>query len=209
MAIILMILPGWAQAGNVRVLALGDSLTAGYGLPPGSGLVPQLQNWLAARGETAEVINGGVSGDTTAGGAARLGWLLAGGDVDALMVTLGGNDVLRGIAPEVARANLDAILREARDRDLPVLLVGLAVSRNYGAAYKRNFDAIYPELAKTHGAALVRNFFQPLDDGSGDPAAYLRFMQADGIHPNAEGVLRIVAALGPHVADLARRAGAR
>jgi len=183
----------------VTVLALGDSLTQGYGLPQEDGLVPQLRRWLEARGVAAEIINGGVSGDTTAGGAARVGWSLT-PEVDAMMVALGGNDLLRGIDPEVSRANLDAILSEAAARDVEVLLVGMAAPGNYGAGYKAAFDAIYPDLADRYGALLAPDFFAGL--GEGDPAELQRYFQPDGIHPNAEGVARIVAALGPHVADL-------
>ena len=192
-----------AQAGQeaapVTVLALGDSLTQGYGLPQEDGLVPQLRRWLDAQGIEAEIINGGVSGDTTAGGAARVGWSLT-ADVDAMIVALGGNDLLRGIDPEVSRANLDTILREAAARDVAVLLVGMGAPGNYGAGYKAAFDAIFPDLAKAYGTLYAPDFFAGL--GAGDPAALQRFFQGDGIHPNAEGVTRIVEALGPHVAAL-------
>ncbi|HAW48805.1 MAG TPA: arylesterase [Roseovarius sp.] len=195
-----------AQAGEeaaadvpVTVLALGDSLTQGYGLPQQDGLVPQLRRWLAERDIDAEVINGGVSGDTTAGGAARAGWSLT-PEVDAMIVALGGNDLLRGIDPAVSRANLDTILAEAAERDVEVLLVGMRAPGNYGADYKAGFDAIYPDLAEKHGTLLAPDFFAGL--GEGDPAALQRFFQGDGIHPNAEGVARIVDGLGPHVAAL-------
>ena len=192
-----------AQAGDggapVTVLALGDSLTQGYGLAQEDGLVPQLRRWLAERDIAAEVINGGVSGDTTAGGAARVGWSLT-PDVDAMMVTLGGNDLLRGLDPGVSRANLDVILTEAAARDVEVLLVGMRAPGNYGGEYKAAFDAIYPDLAESHGALLAPDFFAGL--GAGDPGDVQRFFQPDGIHPNADGVARIVAALGPHVAAL-------
>src|SRR6056297_532410 len=192
-----------AQAGEagapVTVLALGDSLTQGYGLPQEDGLVPELRRWLAGRGIAAEIVNGGVSGDTTAGGAARVGWSLT-PEVDAMMVALGGNDLLRGIDPEVSRANLDAILAEADARGVEVLLVGMTAPGNYGAGYKDAFDAIYPDLAEKHGVLLAPDFFAGL--GAGDPAALQRFFQPDGIHPNADGVARIVEGLGPHVARL-------
>jgi acyl-CoA thioesterase-1 len=192
-----------AQAGEagapVTVLALGDSLTQGYGLPQEAGLVPQLRRWLAARGIAAEIVNGGVSGDTTAGGAARAGWSLT-PEVDAMMVALGGNDLLRGIDPAESRANLDAILAEAAARDVEVLLVGMTAPGNFGADYKAAFDAIYPDLAARHGALLAPDFFAGL--GEGDPAALQRYFQDDGIHPDAEGVARIVEGLGPHVVRL-------
>ncbi|PKQ12129.1 MAG: arylesterase [Alphaproteobacteria bacterium HGW-Alphaproteobacteria-1] len=183
----------------VTVLALGDSLTQGYGLPQEDGLVPQLRGWLAARGIAAEVINGGVSGDTTAGGAARVAWSL-GEEVDAMIVALGGNDLLRGIDPAESRRNIAAILQEAEAREVRVLLVGLRAPGNYGADYKAAFDAIFPELAEAHGALYAPDFFAGL--GEGDPAELQAFFQPDRIHPNAEGVARIVEGLGPYVAAL-------
>jgi len=158
-----------------------------------------LRRWLAERDIDAELINGGVSGDTTAGGAARAGWSLT-PEVDAMIVALGGNDLLRGIDPAVSRANLDTILAEAADRDVEVLLVGMRAPGNYGVGYKAAFDAIYPDLAEKHGTLLAPDFFSGL--GEGDPASLQRFFQGDGIHPNAEGVARIVEGLGPHVAAL-------
>lgn len=118
-------------AEPVTIAALGDSLTQGFGLPPEDGLVPQLQRWLEANGAEVTLINAGVSGDTTAGGLARIDWTLT-DEVDALIVALGGNDVLRGIAPEAVRANLDGILTKATARDLPVLLVGTEAPQNFG-----------------------------------------------------------------------------
>lgn len=195
---------GQAQAEPLTLVALGDSLTQGYGLPQGEGLVPQLQAWLDASGADVRVVNAGVSGDTTAGGRSRLDWALEPG-TDALMVALGGNDLLRGIDPATSRANLDAILAEARARGLPVLLVGMEAPGNYGPDFKAAFDAMYPELAARHGALLVRSFFAPLLEGSNDPAALRPWMQPDGIHPNAEGVKRIVGSLGPAVMVLMSR----
>lgn len=186
------------MAEPLTLVALGDSLTAGYGLPPDQGLVPQLEVWLKAAGEEVAVVNAGVSGDTTAGGLTRLDWSLT-PETDALMVALGGNDLLRGLPPEEARANLRAILEAARTRGLPVLLVGMQAPGNYGADYKAAFDAIYPELAAEYGATLYPFLFQGLAGGSNDPAALRGFMQDDGIHPSAEGVARIVADLGPAV----------
>jgi acyl-CoA thioesterase-1 len=197
---------GPAAAEPLTLVALGDSLTQGYGLPPEEGFVPQLQAWLRARGAEVEVVNAGVSGDTTAGGRARLDWTLA-GEVDALIVALGGNDVLRGIDPAASRANLSAIMEGARARGLPVLLVGMKAPGNYGPDYKAAFDAIYPDLAAAYGADLIGSFFDPLLAGGDDAAAAAAFMQPDGIHPNAEGVARIVEAFGPRVLALLERAG--
>ncbi|MCR8724208.1 arylesterase [Frigidibacter sp. SLM-1] len=191
------------QAEPVVVAALGDSLTQGYGLPQGDGLVPQLQAWLDAQGVETRLINAGVSGDTTAGGLARIDWTLT-PDVQALIVGLGGNDFLRGIDPALTRSNLDAILDRAEARGLPVLLIGLHSAGNYGPEYKAAFDAIFPDLAAAHGALLYPDFFEALtsDDGPGiDP----ELMQADGIHPNAKGVALVVQSLGPKVLELIDR----
>ena len=207
---IALIFSGVAVAAEpVTVVALGDSLTAGYGLPPEEGLVPQLQDWLVAQGADAVVQNAGVSGDTTAGGLARVDWAL-GPDADALIVTLGGNDMLRGLSPSEVRANLDAILTAADAKGLPVLLVAMKAPANFGPDYKAEFDAIYADLAEAHGALLLPDFFAGFV-GAGavmaDPASYAGWMQADGIHPNAEGVKLVVEGLGPKVLELVAKAG--
>jgi acyl-CoA thioesterase I len=191
-------------AEPVTVVALGDSLTAGYGLEPQLGFVPQMEAWLKAQGADVVVQNAGVSGDTTAGGLARVAWAL-GPDVDALIVTLGGNDMLRGLDPAGSRANLDGILKEAEARSLPVLLVAMQAPPNFGPDYKAAFDAIYPELSTQYGVLLADSFFAGLIAAGADaanPATYAPYMQADGIHPNAEGVKLIVDGLGPEVMKL-------
>lgn len=196
-------------AEPVTVVALGDSLTAGYGLPEGEGLVPQLQGWLAAQGSDAVVVNAGVSGDTTAGGRARLDWALT-PEADALIVTLGGNDMLRGLPPEEARANLESILQAAKDRGLAVLLVGMKAPANWGPEYKATFDAMYPELAGAYGALLLDDFFAGLAAAGADPAdpaSLAPWLQDDGIHPSRAGVTEIVKALGPKVLELVAQAG--
>lgn len=208
--LVTLLLVGAAAAEPVTVVALGDSLTAGYGLEDQSqGLVPVLEGWLKARGHDVVVQNAGVSGDTTAGGLARIGWAL-GPEADALIVTLGGNDLLRGIDPAEAKRNLDGILTEAAARKLPVLLVGMKASVNFGPDYKAGFDAIYGELAAAHGALLADDFFAGLRAAGADPAdpaSLAAFMQADGIHPNPEGVTLIVEGLGPRVEDLLAKVG--
>lgn len=192
-------LAGPLAAAEVRIVALGDSLTHGYGLPPAEGFAPQLQAWLRANGAPeATVINAGVSGDTTAGGLARLEWSLADG-ADALIVALGGNDFLRGLDPASSRANLDAILTQADARGLPVLLSGMRAPGNYGPDFKAAFDAMYPELAEKHGA-LYDPFF--LEGVTEDRSLW----QGDGIHPNAAGVAVIVARIGPKALELVARA---
>ncbi|WP_149140061.1 arylesterase [Gemmobacter caeruleus] len=182
-----------------EIVALGDSLTAGYGLAEGEGFVPQLQAWLDAQGVPAHVVNAGVSGDTSAGGLARLDWSLT-PETDALIVTLGGNDLLRGLDPATTRASLEAILQKAAARQLPVLLIGLPGPANFGPDWKAEFDAIFPDLAAKYGVMMEPNFFAGL--GTSDPAATAPLMQADRIHPNPEGVKRIVAYLGPRVQAL-------
>ncbi|MFL4468901.1 arylesterase [Tateyamaria armeniaca] len=203
--IVLVFWPALAWSQGVTIAALGDSLTQGYGLPAEQGFVPQLERWLQDQGHDVDVINAGVSGDTTAGGLSRVDWTLT-PDVDALIVTLGGNDLLRGIAPEVSRANLDGILSAANAADVDVLLVGMQAPGNYGPEYKAAFDGMYPDLASAYDTLFVESFFEGLGGAGVDPASLGAFMQADGIHPNAAGVARIVEGLGPAVLDLINRA---
>ncbi len=192
-------------AEPVTIVALGDSLTAGYGLSDQTqGFVPVLEGWLKAKGHDVAVQNAGVSGDTTAGGLARVGWAL-GPDADALIVTLGGNDLLRGLDPAGSRANLDGILKEAAARKLPVLLVSMKAPGNFGPEYKAAFDGMYGELAAQYGTLLADDFFAGLRAAGADPAdpaSMAAFMQADGLHPNPDGVKLIVEGLGPKVEEL-------
>ncbi|TCL08429.1 acyl-CoA thioesterase-1 [Shimia isoporae] len=190
---------GSVVAEPVVVAALGDSLTHGYGLPQGDGFVPQLSAWLSGEGVDVVVQNAGVSGDTTQGGLARVGWTL-GPDVDAMIVALGGNDVLRGIDPGVSMDNLAGILDAAQAADVAVLLVGMTAPMNYGAEYKAAFDSMYGTLSEEYGVMLAPDFFEGLRDVA--PEDLGTVMQPDGIHPNKEGVARIVALLGPYVAAL-------
>ncbi len=194
------------RAETVTIAALGDSLTQGYGLIEEQGFVPQLQRWLEAQGADVRLINAGVSGDTTAGGAARVAWTLT-PEVDAMIVALGGNDLLRGIDPAVSRSNIEAILREAAEQDVDVLLVGMEAPGNYGEEYKAQFDAIYPELSKAYGTLYLDSFFAGFGEAADDPAQLRDVMQGDGIHPNAEGVAQIVEGIGPKVLDLIAQAG--
>lgn len=204
-AIVLVFWPGFVAAQGITIAALGDSLTQGYGLATQEGFVPQLDAWLQAQGQDVTLINAGVSGDTTAGGLSRVDWTLT-PDVDAMIVALGGNDLLRGIDPEVSRANLDGILKAADAAGVDVLLVGMQAPGNFGPEYKEVFDAIYPELAKAHGTEFAVSFFEGLGGPDLDPATLGAFLQNDGIHPNADGVEKIVGALGPHVLGLIARA---
>ena len=194
---------GAAHADQIDIVALGDSLTHGYGLVEQDGFVPRMRGWLAEQGSDVRLINAGVSGDTTAGGLARVDWTLT-SEIDAMIVELGGNDVLRGIAPEVARANLEGILRIAANAQVEVLLVGMEAPGNYGPDYKTAFDAIYPDLADKYGTLYAESFFAGLPGN--DPASVRPYMQADGIHPNSKGVTLIVDELGPYVLELIDRA---
>ena len=202
MALTLTVGAAWAEP--VTVAALGDSLTQGYGLVPEQGFVGQLQDWLDGQGAEVLLINAGVSGDTTAGGLSRIAWTLT-PEVDALIVALGGNDLLRGIDPAVSRANLDGILTEATSRGLPVLLVGMDAPSNYGADYEAAFEAMYPELAGQYGVLHHENFLGALA-ALGDRETTLElYMQLDRIHPNADGVALIVEDLGPRVLELVEK----
>jgi len=192
-------IPAVAQAATIRILAFGDSLTAGYGLDPGDGFVPQLEAALRARGYDVRVLDGGVSGDTSAGGVDRLDWALA-DKPDLAIVELGANDMLRGIDPASVRANLDKILARLGQEKIPTLLAGMRAAPNLGPAYAAAFDAIYPDLAKAHGVPLYPFFL----DGVALVAA---LNQPDGKHPNAEGVKVIVERITPAVIELIRSAG--
>ena len=205
-ALVMCLAPVAAAAEPVTIAALGDSLTAGYGLAEGEGFVPQMQEWLTAQGAEVTLINAGVSGDTTAGGLSRVGWTLT-PDVDAMIVALGGNDLLRGIDPAASRANLDGILQQAGVQGIPVLLVGLTAPGNYGPDYKAAFEGMYPDLAAEHGALLHPNFLEPMATKADRGESFRDLMQADGIHPNAQGVQRVVEAMGPKVLDLVERVG--
>lgn len=193
-----------AAAEPVVIAALGDSLTQGYGLAPEDGFVPQLERWLAERGADVRVLNAGVSGDTTQGGLSRVGWTLT-PEVDAMIVALGGNDMLRGIDPAVSRRNLAGILEAAGEAGVAVLLVGMSAPGNYGPEFKRDFDAMYPELAAEYGAVYVENFLEPLAARADEEGAREKLMQGDGIHPSAQGVALIVEGLGPAVMELIGR----
>ena len=192
---IAMITTPFAPA-QADILAFGDSLTQGYGLFDDEGFVPQLKVWLSAQGKDIRIVNGGVSGDTTSGGLARLEWSLT-PEIDAMILALGGNDLLRGIDPGLVRANIDGMLEIATTRGISVLLVGMQAPGNYGPEYKADFDAIWPEMASKYNVLMVDSFFVGLGDT--DPAKLADLFQSDGIHPNKDGVTRIVEGLGPSV----------
>jgi acyl-CoA thioesterase I len=178
----------------VKIVALGDSLTAGYGLPEGDGFVPRLQAALTAKGIAATVENAGVTGDTASDGLARLDWSVPPG-TDAVILELGANDMLRGIDPRVTREALDAILRRLQERHIAVLICGMRAAPNLGAEYAQAFERIYPELAAKYSVPLYPFFL----DGV---AADLKVLQHDGLHPTAGGVALIVTRILPHVEAL-------
>lgn len=189
-----------AAEDEIRILAFGDSLTQGFGLPNGADFPAQLQESLQNQGLNVTVINAGVSGDTSAGGLARLDWSL--GDMpDAAIVELGGNDALRGLPPVEMEQNLDAILMRFAAAEIPVLFAGMLSPRNMGPGYAAEFDAVFPRLAEKHGV-LFYPFF--LDGVALDE----NLMQSDGLHANAEGVEEIVRRIMPLVLELIALTGA-
>jgi len=185
-------------AGPIHIVALGDSLTAGYGLADKDGFVPRLQAALATNGVAADIANAGVSGDTASDGLSRLDWSVPQG-TDAVIVELGANDMLRGIKPEVTRAALDAILQRLTQRHVSVLLCGMRAAPNLGANYGQAFEQIYPDLAKKYGVLLYPFFLEGV-------AANLDLTQQDGMHPNPAGVAVIVQRMMPKVMELVAQA---
>jgi acyl-CoA thioesterase-1 len=186
-----------AAARAIRLVVLGDSLTAGLGLPPGKAFPDRLEAALRARGWDVDVLNAGVSGDTAADGLQRYDWAVP-ADADALIVELGANDMLRGLKPEATKTALSAILDKAHAARLPTLIAGMRAAPNLGAEYGSEFSAIYPALAKAHDAALYPFF---LDGVAGDP----KLNQPDGMHPTAEGVEVIVERIAPSVEETLKR----
>ena len=192
----IMAAAGQAAARPIKILALGSSLTQGYGLPPGTEFTTQLQAALKKSGIDATVTNAGVSGDTSAGGLARLDWSLA-DHPDAVILELGSNDMLRGVPPAETEKNLRAILAKLHAAHVKVLLTGMQAQRNLGAEYVTQFDAIYPRLAKQ--ADVFYPFF--LDGVALNP----KLNQADGMHPNPAGVKVVVGRMLPFVKTLVGR----
>jgi acyl-CoA thioesterase-1 len=190
--------PAAAQNRTIRMVAFGDSLTAGYRLAPAQAFPVRLEAKLKERGHDVTVANAGVSGDTTAGGLARLDWAVP-DDADAVIVELGANDALRGLDPAQARRNLDTILQRLKAKGVVVLIAGMRAPRNYGAEYADAFDRIFPELAAQYDVVLYPFF---LDGIALDAALNLD----DGLHPNARGVDVIVERIVPKVEELIARA---
>lgn len=178
-----------------KIVALGDSLFAGYGLKPAESYPAKLEAALRARGVNARMVNAGVSGDTTSGGRQRLAFSLGNGPPPALvLISLGGNDMLRGLPPEETRANLEAILGELKQRGIPAMLMGMLAAPNMGGDYRARFDPIYPDLAEKYGAGLVPFFLKPV-------ILKPDLVQADHIHPTAQGIDLLVAETIDRVAD--------
>jgi acyl-CoA thioesterase-1 len=181
-----------ARAEPVRILAFGDSLTAGPGISAEDSLPAQLKRRLSEDGYSVEVVQGGVSGDTTTTGLARLDYTLGAGPFDIAVVELGANDMLNGHDPKITRANLDRILAILKQKGVRPVLTAMVSSANHGQAYKKEFDSVYPDLAAKHEAPLVPFI---LEGVWGSPALLI----SDGIHPNAAGVAKIVKKLAPYV----------
>lgn len=191
------------QASTARaetvLLALGDSLTAGYGVPAGQSYPSKLETALKAKGHAVRVINAGVSGDTTAGGRARLDWVL-GDNPDAAIVALGGNDALRGLPPSQMFENLDAILKTLKDKGVAVLLAGMQAPPNLGPEYTQAFEDVYRRLAETYDVVFYPFLLQGI---AAEPA----LNQGDGIHPTGAGYDVLVANILPSVEKLLARVG--
>ena len=192
--------PVEAADRSLKIVALGDSLTAGLGLPADAAFPARLEAALKAKGYAVTIVNAGVSGDTTSGGLARLDWSVP-EDTDAVILELGANDALRGIEPKLAKTALDTILTKLKARHIPVLLAGMAAPRNLGADYVREFDAVYPALASTHRVVFYPFFLEGV-------ATDAKLNQGDGLHPTAAGVGVIVSRILPLVEELIARARA-
>jgi acyl-CoA thioesterase I len=200
LAAVLAIPVALASDRPLRIVAFGDSLTAGYGLPADAAFPARLERALTAKGIATEIANAGVSGDTTSGGLARIDWSIPDG-TEAVILEIGANDALRGVDPKLTRGALEAMLERLKARHIPVLLAGMLAPRNLGPDYSTAFDAIYPDLAKKYGAMLYPFFL----DGV---AADSKLNQRDGLHPTAAGVDVIVARILPDVERLAAAAKA-
>ena len=183
-----------AQARDVHILAFGDSLMAGYGLPSGQGFAPQLEDTLRRTGVRAHVINAGVSGNTTANGRARVKWTLDGLKVkpDLAIVGLGANDMLRGYSPRQTREDLDFVLAEFKKRGIPVLVAGMLAPPNLGRQYMADYNSIFPDLARKYGAPIYPFFLAGV---AGIPALNL----PDRVHPNFQGIKKMVSGITPAV----------
>ena len=190
-----------AEAREAVIVAFGDSLTAGFGLPEKESFPAQLEQALKVRGQEVRVVNAGVSGDTAAAGLARLDWAMS-NDASAVIIELGANDALQGLDPAATKAVLEKIITQVKARGLPILLAGMEAPRNLGKDYVDQFRAMYVDLAQRYDVVFYPFFLDgvALDD---------KFMQGDGLHPNAQGVARIVELILPKVEDLLARVSAK
>jgi acyl-CoA thioesterase I len=193
--------PAAKETPPLKIIAFGDSLVAGFSLAADATFPAVLEKALRAEGCAVTVINAGVSGDTASGGEARLDWALGDG-ADGVILELGGNDMLRGVDPEVTKAALDAILSELKKRNIRVLIAGMKAVSSLGQDYRTRFDAIYPALARKYDAPLYPFFLEGVAD---EPALKL----GDGLHPNAAGVERIVKGILPDVRAFVDQFGAK
>jgi acyl-CoA thioesterase-1 len=190
-----------AQGQPIRLVALGDSLSAGYGLPQEAAFPVVLERALKAKGYKVEIANAGVSGDTSSGGLDRLDWSVPDG-TDGVILELGANDMLRGLDPALTRRNIEAIVQRLKARNIPVLLAGMYASRNLGPDYVQKFDSLYPDIAKKHDLVLYPFF---LDGVAGERSLNL----PDGMHPTAKGIEIIVARILPTVESFLARIAQR
>lgn len=198
----LVVMPARAQnAASLKIVAFGDSLTAGYGLPAQDAFPAKLQTALRAKGHNVEIENAGVSGDTASGGLSRIDWSIPDG-TDAVIVELGANDMLRGVDPNVTRRALDEILAKLKARNIPVLLAGMRAAPNMGADYATAFEAIFTDLAKKYDVVFYPFFLEGV-------AAQAQLALRDGVHPNGAGVDTIVKGILPKAEELVARAQKR
>ena len=189
-----------ANEKPVHIVAFGDSLTAGYGLPPGADFATRLGTKLKQSGHKVRITNAGVSGDTTAAGLARFDWAIP-QDTDAVILELGANDALRGFSPNIPQQNLSKILTKLKERNIPVLLAGMQAPANWGDDYKKQFDAMFPRLASQFDTLLYPFFMEGV-------ITKPKLKLADGLHPNAKGVDEVVTRILPSVEGLIERARA-
>ncbi len=190
----LLMLVTSALADPLRIVGLGDSLMAGYGLQPGESFPEKLQAALKAKGHDVQIENAGVSGDTSSGGLSRLDWSVQDG-VKLVILELGANDMLRGISPEITEKNLEEMINRLKARNITMLLAGMRAAPNLGPDYQAAFDAIYPRLAEKHGLTLYPFFLEGV-------AADKAFLLEDGMHPNAAGIDRMVEGFLPVIEEV-------
>ena len=182
---------------NYRLIIIGDSLIQGYGLPKEKGFVNQLQKKILEKMDHVSLINAGVSGDTTAGGLSRTDWSIT-DDINAVAISLGANDMLRGIPPKFSKENLSKMILKIKDKNLPILLIGISSIENFGPEYKNEFDLIFSELSRKFDILLYPNLMAPVIENENDLSKYL---QEDMLHPNEKGVEIIVQAILPTFID--------